>query len=61
MFQAMQSVKVSNGDLPQYGQAGYIVQDNSTFVNGVAVGKVEVKMDIENKVFEFDVTDIKGL
>lgn len=61
MFQAMQSVKVANDKLAQHDQAGYVVKDNSVIVNGEAVGKVEVKMDIENEVFEFDIQDLKGL
>lgn len=61
MFQSMQSVKVDNDKLAQHGQAGYVVHDKSVIVNGVAEGKVEVKMDIENEVFEFEVSDVKGL
>jgi hypothetical protein len=61
MYQVMQSVKVRNDQLAQHNQAGHVTKDNTKLVDGVSVGTVEVKMDIENEVFEFDVKDLEGL
>lgn len=61
MFQAMQSVKVDNDKLANHGHAGFVVADRTKVINGETVGEVDVKIDIDNEVYTFDVKDLKGL
>ncbi|MGZ8301222.1 MAG: hypothetical protein ACXW2U_00810 [Telluria sp.] len=68
MYQAMQSVKVvqdvhtEDGELLlSAGQAGHVVDDKTTLVNGAYEGTLSVKMDVDNQVYELDATHVQGL
>jgi hypothetical protein len=60
-MQAFTSVVVQNETLEHHGQAGYVVGDKTKLVNGVTEGTVEVKMDVDNEVYEFNVGDVRAL
>lgn len=60
-FQVSNSVKVTDAKLEHNGAAGYVVADHTKLVDGAYVGKVEVRLDVDSEVYEFDVTQVEGL
>jgi hypothetical protein len=61
MYQVMQSVKVKDETLAHAGEAGHVVADHTKLIDGVYQGIVEVKMDTDNEVYDFDVAALEAL
>jgi hypothetical protein len=60
VFNVMQSIKVKNEGLEHDGQAGHVV-DACEIDGDDTDTKVDVRMDCDNEVYEFDPRDLVTL
>jgi hypothetical protein len=60
VFNVMQSIKVKNDGLEHDGQAGHVV-DSCEIDGDDTDTKVNVRMDSDNEVYEFDPRDLVTL